>query len=132
MSDVFLSDLELAPASVVMQSARDFAVALASTPQFQSFEQASIRLRDNKDAQAAMRAFQKKQQSLQALLLLNAVGSDDQAVLDELREAFLQQPSVIAYQEAEAKLRALCQETAGMLSRYIGLDFATVCGSGCC
>jgi cell fate (sporulation/competence/biofilm development) regulator YlbF (YheA/YmcA/DUF963 family) len=129
---MFLNDLELAPASVVMQSARDFAVALASTPQFEAFEQASIRLREDKHAQAAMQAFQEKQQSLQALLLLNAVGPDDQAALNQLREAFLQQPSVIAYQEAEANLRGLCQETSGMLSQYIGLDFATVCGSGCC
>ena len=44
MSDFVVNELELAPPEVVRQAARDFAAALAETPQFQAFEAATDRL----------------------------------------------------------------------------------------
>lgn len=132
MTDFVLNDLEIAPPSAVEQAARDFATALAETPQFKAFEEANERLRGDESAQRAMQAYQAKQNSLQALLMLNAVGAEEQAELEQLRDAFMAEASVVAYFQAEADLRALCQTTASLLSRHIGMDLAAVCSSGCC
>ena len=130
--DVISNELELAPPSAVTKAAYDFAAALADTPQFKTLEEAAEQLRHDEAAQHAMEAYQAKQNSLQALLMLNAVSAEEQAELERLRNAFLAEASVIAYFRAEADLQALCQTTASLMSQHIGLDFAAVCGAGCC
>lgn len=132
MTSISISDLEIAPPSVIKQAALDFAEALAASPQFQRFEAASARLREDLTAQQAMQLCQEKQQSLQALLLLDAVSEGDRAELERLRKAFLDEPAVIDYLEAEANLRTLCQRTANDLSQMIGFNFAAACSTGCC
>ena len=132
MSDFALNDLGLAPPEVIVQSARDFAAALVETPQFQAFEAAADRLNNDSIAQHAMEAFQAKQESLQAILMLNAVSAAERAELERLQMAFMNQPSVVAYFQAQADLMAICQASANWLSEAIGLNFAAACGSGCC
>ena len=132
MSDAVLNELELAPASVVKQAARDFAATLAETSQFKAYEEAADRLNQDTEAQRAIAAFETKQQSLQAMLMLNAVSEADQAELQRLQRAFSSLPAVIAYFQAQADLMTLCQTTGEFLSQVIGLNYATACGSGCC
>jgi cell fate (sporulation/competence/biofilm development) regulator YlbF (YheA/YmcA/DUF963 family) len=132
MNDFALNELELAPPEVVIQSARDFAVALAETPQFKMFEAATDRLNNDLIAQRAMEAYQTKQESLQTMLMLNAVSAEERADLEQLRLAFMNQPSVVMYFQAQADLMAICQASADWLSEAIGLNFAVACGSGCC
>ncbi len=132
MSDFALNELELAPPEVVRQAARDFAAALAETPQFRAFEEATDRLNRDAEAQRAIDAFQAKQQSLQALLMLNAVSEADKAELQRLQRVFSSTPAVVAYAEAQANLMVICQGAADWLSEAIGLNYAAVCGSGCC
>jgi cell fate (sporulation/competence/biofilm development) regulator YlbF (YheA/YmcA/DUF963 family) len=132
MNDFALNELELAPPEVVIQSARDFAVALAETPQFRTFEAATDRLNNDLIAQRAMEAYQTKQESLQTMLMLNAVSAEERADLEQLRMAFMNQPSVVMYFQAQADLMAICQASADWLSEAIGLNFAVACGSGCC
>lgn len=131
-SPMKLNELEIAPATVVQQAARDFAAALAETPQFRAFEEATERLNQDEAAQRAMGAYQDKQQALQAVLMLNAVSVEERVELESLRKTFLESPSVVAYVLAETELRAVCQEAASMLSQHIGLSFAAACSSGCC
>lgn len=123
--------VQAAPASV-RHAIHDFAAALASTGQFAALEAASERLRQDPVAQQAMQAYQTKQQSLQAMLMLNALSPEDQAELERLREAFLAEPAVAAYLQAEGDLRAVCQAAAGVLSEHLSLDFAAACSPGCC
>jgi len=118
--------------SAVRQAARDFAEALAGTPQFETFDQAAERLRCDEAAQRVIRAFQTKQRSLQVMQMLKAVSVQDQAELDRLREAFLVEPAVAAYLQAQADLTTLCRAAADLLSRHIGLSFTAACGPGCC
>lgn len=132
VTDLFTTELDIAPPSAVRQAAGDFARALAGTPEFQAFEAASHALQQDTDAQAAMDAYQRKVESLRALLMLDAVAPEDQAELDRLRLDFATRPSVAAYSTAEQALAALCQDTANLLSADIGLNFASACGSGCC
>ena len=132
MDDPILNELELAPPAAVRQAARDFARALAETPQFTAFDQAADRLGNDEQAQQAMQAFQTRQQSLRMMLKLNAVRAEETAELDRLREAFLAEPSVATYLQAQQDLMAVCQAAADSLSQHIGLSFAAACGPGCC
>lgn len=125
------TEIEVTEAQV--QSAiRAFAQALAESPQFQAFEQAADRFRQDETAQSAFQAYRAKQQSLQAMLMLNAVGSQDRAELTRLYQTFSAQPATVAYMEAQEELTALCQAAANLLSERLGLDFAATCGPGCC
>ena len=116
----------------VRVAARAFAQALAESAEFQAYEQASDRLRQDKTAQRAIGAYQTKQQSLQAMLMLNAVSAKDQAELERLQQAFLSHPTVAAYLQAQEDLTAVCQAAADVLSQRIGLSFTAACGPGCC
>jgi cell fate (sporulation/competence/biofilm development) regulator YlbF (YheA/YmcA/DUF963 family) len=132
MSNFALNELEIAPPDVVRQSARDFATALAETPQYQTFEAAVQRLYADEVAMAALAAYQTLQQSLQTMLMLNAVSEHDRAELERLRLAYADRPSVQAFAQAQTELISLCQTTANVLSQYIGLNYAASCSSGCC
>lgn len=116
----------------VQMAAHVFAQALAESAEFQAFEQASERLRQDKTAQEAILAYQNKQQSLQMMLRLNAVSPQDQAELERLQLEFLSQPSVAAYLQTQEDLNLLCQAAANQLSEQIGLSFSAACGPGCC
>jgi cell fate (sporulation/competence/biofilm development) regulator YlbF (YheA/YmcA/DUF963 family) len=131
MNDYDLNELELAPPEVVRQAARDFAAALAETPQFRAYEEAVERLNHDPVAQRAIDAFQAKRESLQALMLLNAVSDADRAELQRLQNVFSSTPAVMAYAQAQADLMTICQAAADALSQAIGLNYAAVCGSGC-
>ena len=132
MSGFDLNELELAPPEVVRQAARDFAVALSETPQFRAYDEAAERLNQDPVAQRAIDAFQAKQQSLQAMLMLNAVSEADKAELQRLQQAFASTPAVVAYAQAQADLMVICQASADWLSEAIRLNYAAACGSGCC
>lgn len=113
-------------------AARAFAKALTESAEFQAFEHAAVRLSQDETAQQAIQAFQKKQQSLQILLQLNAVSPADRAELERLQTEFINQPTVIEYMRAQEKLAILCQAAADLLSERIGLSYTAVCGPGCC
>ena len=132
MSGFDLNELELAPPEVVRQAARDFAVALSETPPFKAYEEATDRLNRDTAAQQAIDAFQAKRQSLEAMLMLNAVSDADRAELQRLQNVFSSTPAVVAYAQAQADLMTICRTAADFLSQAIGLNYAAACGSGCC
>lgn len=116
----------------VYTAAHNFAQSLAESAEFQAFEYASDRLSKDETAQKAIRAFQNKQQSLQMMLRLNAVSPEDRAELERLQKAYMDQPAVMTYLEAQEELNVLCQAAASLLSERIGLSFTAACGPGCC
>ena len=132
MVDTTWNDLEVASKEVVMQAARQFAEVFAEAPQFQVFEQALFNFRQDAEAQSAIQDFQKKQASLKALLMLNAVSAEDRQELQTLVDRVNQQPSVIAYNQAQGALMAVSQELGELLSKAIGLDYASACRTGGC
>ena len=127
-----ISDIEIAPPSVVHQAARDFAAALVETPQFKVFEQVSEALHRDENAQRAMQDYQTKQMSMQPLSMLNAVSLEEKAELEHLRQDFLNEPVVSAYFRAQGELTVVCQAAADLLSKHLGLSFTAACGPGCC
>ena len=132
MNDFVFDDIEIAPPSVVKRTARDFAAALAETPQFKAFEQVAERFRQDQAAQQAMQAYEEKQISWRALLMLNALSAEQQAELDELHSAFVNRPVVVEYFKAQTEFATLCQTLGDALSESIGLNYAAACGASCC
>lgn len=116
----------------VLTAAHAFAQALAESTEFRAYERASEHLSQDDTAQQAIQAFQNKQQSLQMMLVLNAVSQEDRAELDRLQKAILDHPSLVAYMKAQEELSILCQAAANILSERIGLSYTSVCGPGCC
>jgi len=115
-----------------LQAARQFAAVLAETPEYQAFDEAQFRLRQDAAAQGAIRAFQEKQQALGWQLQFGLIGDAEREELRRLQQAMLAQPVVRGYVEAQERLGLLCQEAAGLISEVIGLSFAASCGPGCC
>lgn len=115
-----------------LQAARELAAVLAGTPEYQAFDEAQLRLRQDAAAQEAIRAFQEKQQALGWQLQFGLLGDAEREELRRLQQAMLAQPVVRGYIEAQERLGLLCQEVAGLISEVIGLSFAASCGPGCC
>ena len=132
MNDQVNEDIEIASTSIVKQSARDFAAAIAETPQFKAFEQAAYTFRNDQAAQQAMQALQQKQQSLRPLMQLNALSNYQREELMELQSAFTSQTVVQEYFSAQAELTTLCQALGDELSGAIGLNYAAACAASCC
>lgn len=132
MDDQVFDNIEIAPPSVVLSAARAFAAALAETPQFEAFEQAAERFRQDQTAQQARGAYQEKQMEWRALLMLNALSAEQTAELEGLQNAFMDQPVVQEYLKAQTELAALCQAAGDTLSESIGLNYAAACGVSCC
>lgn len=132
MEDIVFEDIEIAPPFVVRQAARDFAAALSETSQFKTFEQAAYAFRQDQEAQLALDVYQQKQQSLRALIMLNALNVEQRDELEYLHNAFNSQKVVQEYFQAQTELASLCQVLGDMLSESIGLNYATACGVSCC
>ncbi len=132
MNQVELNDIEVASPSVVRTAARDFATALAETPQFKAFESAYTALKDDASALQALSAYQEKAKSLRAVLMLNAVSEVDRTELERLKNEYMTRSTVQACAVAESELTALCHQAAGMISDAIGLNYAASCGASCC
>jgi cell fate (sporulation/competence/biofilm development) regulator YlbF (YheA/YmcA/DUF963 family) len=132
MDDQVFDDIEIAPPSVVKQAARDFAAALAEIPQFKAFEQAACCFRQDRAAQQALGAYQEKQMSWRALMMLNALNTEQQSELKSLQSAFMNQPVVQEYFKAQTEFATLCQTLGDTLSESIGLNYAASCGVSCC
>jgi cell fate (sporulation/competence/biofilm development) regulator YlbF (YheA/YmcA/DUF963 family) len=116
----------------VYAAAHAFAEALAESDVFQAWEQAAWALRQDQTAQAMAGRLQTMQRELQPLLMLGAVTAEQRLELEQLRSDYLTLPTVLAYVQAETDLRTLCQAANEVLSKQVGLDFATNCVSGCC
>lgn len=132
MNDKAINDIQVAPTSVVKQAARNFASVLAETPQFKIFEQAAERFRQDQAAQQAMKAFQEKQRDWRALIMLNALSSEQRAELEGLKTVFMNQHVVEEYFKVQSGLATLCQTLGDAISESIGLNYAAACGVSCC
>lgn len=132
MNDKVFDNIEIAPPAVVKQAARNFAAAVAETPQFKAFEQVAERFRQDQTAQQALRAYQEKQSSWRALLMLNALSTEQRAELESLQNAFVNQPVVQEYFKAQTEFAALCQTLGDAISGSIDLNYAAACGVSCC
>lgn len=118
--------------SDVERAARRFAAALAETPTYRSFEEASVRFSNDAHAREAYHAFQARQRELQPMIMLGAASEEQKAELDQMYEAFMSEHSASGLLDAQAALAALCSQLDVLLSQRLGLQFAATCSPGCC
>ncbi len=116
----------------VQRAARDFAAALAATPQYAAFQRAAEALEKDSRANQIISEYENLQHSLYMMTMLGAVSPEDQADLVGLKEALRTNETIAAYSQSQADLAALCQEAGGLLSQRIGINFAAACGKSCC
>lgn len=126
------NDLEIAPNSVVIETARQLAEVMIDSKQYTEFERSYLLFREDNEAQKIIREFQAKQNSLRGLIQLNAVSEEDQKELQRLQTSFSQRPAVIRYSKAQNELMRFSQEIGDHLSDAIGMDFSSACRSGGC
>lgn len=122
----------LDPRADTTRAAKELAVAITETAEFIAFERAFLRLREDERAQQALVAFETKQQELQAMLMLGAASEEERAELERLRQAWMDEPAVTEYLDAQASLAALSRAIDRHLSDRIGLGFAAACRPSCC
>jgi cell fate (sporulation/competence/biofilm development) regulator YlbF (YheA/YmcA/DUF963 family) len=118
--------------SDVERAARRFAAALAETPTYRAFEEASVRFSNDEHAREAYRAFQERQRELQPMIMLGAASEEQKAELDQMYEAFMSEHSASGLLDTQASLAALCSQLDVLLSQRLGLPFAATCSPGCC
>jgi cell fate (sporulation/competence/biofilm development) regulator YlbF (YheA/YmcA/DUF963 family) len=124
---------ELLDPEAARQAAREFAAALKETPTYQVLLAADKILEQDKDAEAALNAYNEKVQGLQAAEKDRLITKEEENELGELRMRYLHNPSVIEYARVQLELREICQQVGDLLTKEIGLDFgASACGGGCC
>ncbi|MFO7661412.1 MAG: YlbF family regulator [Chloroflexota bacterium] len=132
MYDTLTDTQTLTVQDAVRGAARDFAAALAATPQFVAFERAAEALEKDDQANRIINEYQQLQHSLYMMTMLGAVSPEDQADLDALNEALQTNGTIMAYSQSQAELALLCQEAGSLLSQRIGINFAAACGKSCC
>lgn len=132
MANEPLDELEIAPAFVVKQAAHDFTAALTESQQFKTFEQATLRFRQDEAAQRDMQAYKEKQQELRPLMRIGEVNPAAQRELELLHDAWLAHDTVLEYLEAQAELVGYCQTLGDLLSGMLSLDFPATCAASCC
>jgi cell fate (sporulation/competence/biofilm development) regulator YlbF (YheA/YmcA/DUF963 family) len=126
-------DTEFIDPAAAKQSARNFAAALVQTDEYKALKAADAVLEKDRQAEAALNAYNAKVRSLQAVVNERQITKEEEAELGELRMLYMHNPAVIEYAKAQAELREICQQAGDILTKEIGLDFgASACGGGCC
>ena len=123
-----VGDLELQAIS----AADAFGVALHESAAFAALVRADRELAADEDAQAAIAAFERRQDELRTELTFRTLTAEHQGELERLQAAMLEVPAVAAYVAAQAALSDACRQLAAIVSGEIGIDFAANCGSGSC
>ena len=107
--------------------------ALHESAEFAALAQADRDLAADEAAQAAMDAFQRRQDDLRIELTFRTLTDEHKAELERLQAAMFETPAVARYLAAQAALADMCRQAAAIVSGEIGIDFAANCGSsGCC
>jgi cell fate (sporulation/competence/biofilm development) regulator YlbF (YheA/YmcA/DUF963 family) len=127
-----IPELEKVSPTEAHQAAQDFATALMQEQAYLAFEHASQRMGADPQAQAAIQAFQNKQQQLRQIAQAGQGRDDDQAELEHLHKIMRAQTAVVEYYLALDDLTRTCQAAADILYDYTKLNIATACSGGCC
>ena len=120
------------PEETALRAADTLGAALRDSPQFARLVAAGETLAGDAQATAAIEAFGRKQAELRLRLMVGDVSTSERAELEQLETAMLACSAVAAYIAAEQEFRAICRDTAAMISVEIGIDFAASCQTRSC
>ena len=123
-----VGDLELQ----ALSAADALGLALHQSAEYAALVRADRELAADEDAQAAIAAFERRQDELRVELTFRTLSAEHQGDLERLQTAMLETPAVARYVAAQAALADVCRQAAAIVSGEIGIDFAANCGSKCC
>ena len=125
------SALRAAEAEALM-AAGTFGRVLGASPEFASLVRAGDALTADREANAAIEAFGRRQTELRMAAMFGTIAESERAELEVLQAAMVVCPAVAAYVAAQSAFQAVCRETAAVFSGQIGINFAANCRSGSC
>jgi cell fate (sporulation/competence/biofilm development) regulator YlbF (YheA/YmcA/DUF963 family) len=109
-----------------------FGAALRATPEFTALLETANALDADPVAQAAIHAYNEKQQDLRVEAAMNLLTQEQTDEIGRLLGAMYAVPSVTAYVAATTAFGDVCRETSTVISGLIGIDFAANSRSGGC
>ena len=123
-----VGDLELR----ALTAADALGLALHESAEYAALVRADRELAADVDAQAAIAAFERRQEELRVELTFRTLTAEHQDELERLQATMLEVPAVAAYVSAQAALADVSRQMAAIVSGEIRIDFAANCGSGSC
>jgi cell fate (sporulation/competence/biofilm development) regulator YlbF (YheA/YmcA/DUF963 family) len=117
-----------------LAQARAFAQVLACAPEFRAFETTRERLAADHDATTLLQRLQDAQQRVAMLQTWGGIATNELAELEWLKAQAFEHPVIKSVFEAQAALSKLFDDTAGIISAEVGIDFGAACNpaGGCC
>ena len=115
-----------------LMAAGAFGAALRASPEFVALLAANDALTADAKATAAIEAFGDRQTELRTEAMMGILTAVQSAELERLQKTMYAIPTVASYVAATEAFRAVCRETAVVVSAQIGIDFAANSRSGGC
>lgn len=110
----------------------NFAEALTNSEEFKNYETTFSVLSRDQAAQQQLQTFRQKQQEINQLYRQNGDRNKALAELNKIQSSLLKYPTIADHTNAQDAVMTMCTEAGTLLSRKIGLDYASVCGPSCC
>jgi cell fate (sporulation/competence/biofilm development) regulator YlbF (YheA/YmcA/DUF963 family) len=117
-----------------LEASKRFARAIVESPQFQRFEEASRRLRDDPAAQQLLSDFQQAQQLQQMMQSWGGTPTQEAERLDQAKQQMLANATLRQYFESQDEIVLILKELNVHMTEKLGFDFAGLAkpAGGCC
>jgi cell fate (sporulation/competence/biofilm development) regulator YlbF (YheA/YmcA/DUF963 family) len=127
-----IADAPRAAEAEALTAAGTFGAVLRASPEFGALLAANDALSTDAAATAAIEAFGSHQAELRTEAMMGILTAAQSANLERLQQTMYAIPTVAAYVAATEEFKAICRETAAVVSAQIGIDFAANSRSGGC
>lgn len=110
----------------VKTKAKDFAIALRSSPPITAYVRAQKKMATDEKTQGLISEFQKKQNELWLIKQNRYLTSEEILSFRKLQEKIIRSPIVREFSLTQAEAFDLCRSVAQSLSELLGVDFASL------
>lgn len=132
MNKELFTDLSEKEKSHLSDAILNLTSLLTNSKEFKEFESAFSIMNQDVAAQNELKTFKQKQQEINQIFRQNGDREKALAELEKIQNSLLENPVIANHTIAQEALMDICTEAGAMLSKNIGLDYATVCGPSCC
>jgi cell fate (sporulation/competence/biofilm development) regulator YlbF (YheA/YmcA/DUF963 family) len=132
MKNELFKDLREDEKSRLTAAIWNFSSAFTSSQEYKDYEKTLSRMNQDVEAQKQLQVYQKKQQEVNGNYRRDGNREKALAEMKSLQDTLMQNGAISAYTFAQEAMMDLCTEAGDMLSKKIGLDYASVCAPSCC
>lgn len=118
----------------ILEASKRFARVVAESKQFQRFEEASRRLRDDDSAWKLLTGFQQAQQVYQMSQSWGGASPQEAEQIEQSRQQMLTNPTLKMHFESQEEMLLTLKELNAHMTEKLGFDFAGLAkpAGGCC